>query len=483
MDRVLALWCGKGQEAPAHPHRTRMSGAPGRRNIIRDMISFHTGAQASFSAVAEELLRDIKAYPSPTPPGGQGKRFDIHPSAVVGPGEIIGTPQMTEGEVDGVGNETGRFWSSSGQRVGWTGDAFQKMKRLAERIATTKELKGLVSDGFVLNKVFDWLCQTLDGKRSDSISDFICQRCEDEIEDHEIYVPLFRTYSSVDFKIGDVEFKSITKELLDGCFPRKPLDDPEMEKRVRQHENNTRAKYQASLAACVRVRAEKEKASQLALEEALTATALLRFLSVANWTSKIKSYVLPSGMENSASWHSFHLVNGAITSLSSTSLNEGPHQWVVDDVPAQMSGIIELLSDLAQSQKSDLRKTIFDAMLIYSRNSTTTGPADKLVFILVALESVLLKDSSEPIQGNLGERMAFLIGNSLPERQEIVRTVRKTYAMRSEFIHCGQSIDDLEIFDRFLLYAWSTFLKLLQVRDQFKTRLDLLAKLDEMKLS
>jgi hypothetical protein len=79
--------------------------------------------------------------------------------------------------------------------------------------------------------------------------------------------------------------------------------------------------------------------------------------------------------------------------------------------------------------------------------------------------------------------MAFLIGNSLPERQEIVRTVRKTYAMRSEFIHCGQSIDDLEIFDRFLLYAWSTFLKLLQVRDQFKTRLDLLAKLDEMKLS
>jgi Apea-like HEPN len=447
------------------------------------MISFHSAAQASFSASAEELLREVKAYAAVGQCADKGKGFDIHPVAVIGPEEMIGIPRLTQSQVDGTGNETGRFWSSSGQCVGWAGDAFQKMKHLAEEIATSKELHGLVSEAFILDQIFAWLCQTLDRKCSDPISDFISKRCEDAITDHEIYVPLCGTYSSVDFRIGNVDFKSITKELLDGWFPSKPMGNPEMEKRVRQLEHDTRAKFQASLAACVRVRAEDKKASQVALEKSLTATALLRFLSAANWTPKIKSYTLPLGMENSATWHSFHLVNGTITSLSSTVISEGPHEWVVDEARARMSGVIELLSDLSEGEKTDFRKTIFDAMLIYSRNSTTTDPADKLVFVLVALESVLLKDSSEPIQGNLGERMAFLIGTSLPERQEIVRTVKKIYAMRSKFIHHGQSIDDLEVFDRFLLYAWSSFLRLLNLRDHFKTRMDLLAKLDEMKLS
>jgi Apea-like HEPN len=121
--------------------------------------------------------------------------------------------------------------------------------------------------------------------------------------------------------------------------------------------------------------------------------------------------------------------------------------------------------------------------LIYSRNSITTDPASKLVFILAALESILLKDSSEPIQGNLAERMAFIVGPSLAKRKEIVNIVKKTYGMRSKFIHHGETIDDLTVLDEFLGYAWLTFATLLEQRNQFGTRLDLITKLDEMKLS
>jgi hypothetical protein len=271
--------------------------------------------------------------------------------------------------------------------------------------------------------------------------------------------------------------------ILDGWFPNATLDDPEMEKRVRSVENQTRAKFQATLAACIKIRAERKAACRYALEKALTATALLRFLSPANFTSRVKSYALPLGMENTLVWHRFHLQDGVIKELAADHIYEGPHEWIIDEMRPELIGILQLLSDLAKVQETDLSKTLLDAMLIYSRNSTTTEPADKLVFILVALESMLLRDTSEQVQSNLGERMAFLVGESLEDKKKIVATVKATYAMRSKFIHHGQDIDDLEIFDAFLGYAWSAFLKLLTLRNSFKTRFDLLNKLDEMKLS
>jgi hypothetical protein len=339
-----------------------------------------------------------------------------------------------------------------------------------------------VSEGFILDQVFSWLCETLERKRADSIGEFISQRCDAEIADHEIWIPLYRTYSSTDLKIGDVEFKSITRELLDAWFGR-PVADPRMQERVKQLEHMTRSKHQASLAACINVRAEKEKAFQLAIEKALTAIGLLRFLSVANWSCSIKSYTLPFGMQNAESWCSFEMASGRIESYGTKAVNQGPDAWIVDDMRQRFPDVLGLLSDLAGPAETEFHRTLFDAMLIYSRNSTTTDPASKLVFILVALESVFLKDSSEPIQGNLGERIAFMIGNTLEERRDIVMTVRKTYGMRSGFIHHGHSLDDIEVFERFLGYAWSCLLELLRLRDKFTTRFELLGKLDDMKLS
>ncbi len=392
------------------------------------MIVFHPGAESSFTAAAQELLQGVRAYPPSEKL--KGANFPIHPAAVIEQRDIIGTIRVTDRMVDFTGSEIGRFWNLDGQRFGWAGEEFQKLKRLAERIAKSIEPQALVSEAFILDQVFAWLCESLEGKRSDPIADFVAVRCDEAIEDHEIYVPLCRTYSSAGFEIGDVQFRSISKQLLDGWFPSKPLGDPEMEQRVRILENQTRASYQATLAACVKVRAEKAAASQFALERAVTASAFLRFLSTANWTSKMRSFAMPFGMENGAAWHSFRLKDGVIRELSSAVIWEGPPDWVIDDARGRLPGLLEAISDLAKIQNTEFRKSLLEAMLIYSRNSLTTDPANKLVFILVALESVLLKNANEPILGNLAERMAFLIGASLEDRKKIVSLVKKTYAQR-----------------------------------------------------
>jgi hypothetical protein len=443
------------------------------------MFEFHPKAQESFSNKAVEILQSVKSFPLVQ---GVAKDFEIHPSAVIDGTEMIGEPRITERELDLFGIEIGRMWTHASGRFGWSGEAYQKIKLLAETIARITQLNGLVSEEFIFDEIFDWLCQTSEGTRSDSISQFILSRCIDEIKDHTIYVPLCRVHSSKGFKIGDVEFKTITKKFLDDWFSNKPSDNPVMAERVAQLEHQTRAKYQGHIAACIEIRAEGKKASQLALSKTLMASALLRIISPANWTSKIKSYALPIGMENTEVWHSFTLV-GYQKIITSDTYSKGPYEWVLDEPIEKMGNILESLSQLYSGQKTEFQRVLFDAILIYSRNSTTTDPADKLVFVLVSLESILLKDANEPIQSNLGERMAFLIGQSLDDRKKIVDIAKKTYAIRSRFIHHGQGIEELNTLDQFLFFAWLTFVRLIEIKDNIQTRHELIVRLDEMKLS
>lgn len=102
---------------------------------------------------------------------------------------------------------------------------------------------------------------------------------------------------------------------------------------------------------------------------------------------------------------------------------------------------------------------------------------------VVALESMLLKDASEPIVKNIGERMAFLIRDTLDARKLIVANVNETYQLRSAFIHHGESVEDLATVERFLGYAWETFRRLLERIGRHDTRALLIQELDDRKLS
>ena len=106
---------------------------------------------------------------------------------------------------------------------------------------------------------------------------------------------------------------------------------------------------------------------------------------------------------------------------------------------------LEILSDLLiKDNKSQFEKVSLEAFFIYSRCTTVKDPADKLVYILVALESLFLKNNTEPIQQNLAERIAFLIEKTVEGRMKIIKEVKNAYEIRSSFVHHGASIEDYE---------------------------------------
>jgi hypothetical protein len=60
-----------------------------------------------------------------------------------------------------------------------------------------------------------------------------------------------------------------------------------------------------------------------------------------------------------------------------------------------------------EDKLSRFKQRVRSSILAYSKGITLHDINDRLVYTLSSLEGLLLKNSSEPIQQNLGERMAF----------------------------------------------------------------------------
>ncbi len=446
-------------------------------------VEFHEQAAERFSQLAQDLLSRVRTFGGVERPHPQNS--EIHPVATITEQDVKDVT-IQESLVNLVGEEGGRFWESGGYRVGWQGADFEAIKQLASKLENSTPLKGRVSTSFVLAEVFAWLRGTLEKKRTESLTDYIGARCTAEIKDYELWIPVYRTYSARDFSIGDVQFRKISAPILDRWYEHIPESARKPE--VVATLNRERSMLQGTLAACIKVRAEFEKAKETAHAAADEAIALLRFLSPVNWTCRIVSHCLPMGRENTRTTVTLVINNGEIGSLNKATVEEGPAGWNIDEArqTSLTTGALEKLHKLALHRTdTDFRADVYGALQLHARHSVATEIAHKIVFVVAAAESLLLRDSSEPIQKNLGERMAFLIGSTLTERKAIVKNVDHFYQIRSGLIHHGREVqpEERDVIDTFFLSVWLSFARLLTYVDQFQSRKDMFEMLEDLKLS
>jgi hypothetical protein len=130
---------------------------------------------------------------------------------------------------------------------------------------------------------------------------------------------------------------------------------------------------------------------------------------------------------------------------------------------------LDILSNvLLQAEKSDFQNQVLNSLFIYSQSALAVDVEDKLIYVLVAVESILLRDANEPIQQNIGERMAFLLENTADKRKAIIKNVKEVYAVRSKFIHHGQTIDEMELITTFMSNTYRFFLVLIMNINKYK---------------
>lgn len=447
-------------------------------------LELHPDAVRNFNDKAKALLLELSIAPK-TQEKISAATFkpDIYIAKHLTEKDIIG--EIRVGMVDGFGNEVGKFFAAGNVLMGLKDDGFLKLKRLSEDMHRIKALSDRVSVKFITDTIFEWMKNKYRNTTDLSMTDFVLRKCEEELKEIEIWIPVALLLIQSEIKLGNIIFKTISRELIDSWSTAWKSNNPEHGDKVDQLFDEKREKLQGYAAATIKLSAEPERAYEIAQEEAERAISLLRVFSAACFSPSGVSYCTMIGRENIESKLYFILSEGQLRGMSDGFVSSDLKPWLLDNIfLSKINPYLDLLDKvLMREEMTDFQETSLDALSLYSKSSLSKAVADKLIYILIALEYILLKNENEPIMQNIGERIAFFISDKKEERKQIINRVKIIYALRSKFIHHGQSIDDMQTMERFMLDAWLFFQMLILNINRFKTKEQFITSLEEVKLS
>jgi len=446
-------------------------------------IEFHPNAARRFDELGNELRGRVVACGDVE---SKKPRFhpELYPMADIGKDDVIGEVRVTRSIVNGMDEETGRIFEKNNSKLGLIDEGYKTLTKLATQLQTTAVLRDTVTVEFVRDLVFDWVARYHGHSDSPSLTEFVVQEASVNIKDYEIWIPIHQFYLEKPLSIGGVVFQAVTGSMMEVWQAKAKAQGPENEVFAQEFVNRVRSRIQGCAAASVSVRAEKKRAMEIARLRTKRAVAFLRFFSPVNWTPKRRSYCVPLGSENVEQATELFIENGKILNRTRGILDGSQKGWVLantllDEFPGLLTQLSRLL---AEEKLTGYQETLRDALLLYSRHSLAAEPADKLVYIMVALESVLIQNETEPITKNLGERMAFPIGKDVVGRRAVIVNVSETYKLRSRFVHHGDSIGDLETLSTFMINAWTCLHNLIFHQDRLSTKEELITTLENRKL-
>jgi len=237
--------------------------------------------------------------------------------------------------------------------------------------------------------------------------------------------------------------------------------------------------------------AEPIKAVEIAIQHTEEALDVLRYFSPANRYPSTPEFCSVAGREPVSRPKHLILRSGYLISAGTTITNlRARHPWRIDGVLlSKMRGVgfdtLASLLDKPAGDKTELQKDFVMALAIYSKSCIAQSLTDKLLYAVLTLESVLLKDESESLQKHIGERMAFMIGKSLEARIEIVNNYKKAYALRSRAAHHGRQVkkEELDVLEQFIPNTWFTLNWIVERLEQFNTKQEMIEHVDDIKFS
>ncbi len=452
-------------------------------------LDLHPQAANNFNVKAEGLLAELVSVPRPARRGHQGPLDpDVHVAASFGPENIIGDIETRH--IDYSGNEVAKSFEEGGRLVGLSGDGYKNLVRIAEGIHKVRQLHDAVSLQLLVDLIFEWATLRRQGAAAPSMTDYVLRECEKRLEDVEVWVPVYMLHVQSPLTVGRVTLREITRAMLDEWHGRLLTGVPEEKRAVAAHHlSKERSEFQGFAAATLRLHAEPERAAEIALEEAEQALALLRFFAPASFNPKYTSYCVPLGMQHVESSEYLTVKNGRITSHSTGVVDGREPAWALSTkkiAELRANGIDALNEMVNNPRRTEFQNDLLAALRMYAKSSLAKDFADRLVYILVALESMFLRGSNEPIVDNISERMAFFAGRTVAERRAVVSNVKKAYALRSAFVHHGREIgvDEVATLEEFMVTAWRCMQGLIGYAvDASATMVKLLDTLEDMKLS
>lgn len=441
----------------------------------------HPKAAEALNETAETLVRMVRVMPRDGPDGG------VVPPVFAPKLEDIKQLVAVSHVDPETGEICGRWFESADGMRGLDNVRCDRLNDVAAKLARQEPFRRRVSDRFIADEIFGWVARRFRGAEPRSAAEALCEAAEAAVEEREIWVPIASLHVEAPVQIGNVRFQTVTPEMFDRWTEAVVELQPDHEEAVRAWFLRERKPAQGYAVGVVRLTAEQEHAKRVAMMETERSLSVLRAFSPSVLSAQAAPCV-PRGQERHPTRHWWEFDDG-IPRFASEVIDQVSQPWLLQAAyfkELQQLGIGHMSSLLTQERLKPFETDVLAAFELYARSPLTDTITDRIVYVTVSLESILLKNSSEPIQSNLGERLAFCIGRNLQERKRIVRNLKNVYETRSRFLHHGKAgKEERECRDEFLINAWSFFCQLAQSvgTKRFKTKSEFLEALDDRRLT
>ena len=451
----------------------------------RIVDAFHPEASENFNGKAAALVGDLPEDVIRPQSGVETFQPDLPISGHLTADDIVGVSTQTLPDADG--HEIARALFSSEGAIRLDGATHDRFMALVRAIHSTKFMRESVSFDSVADWVGGWLLAAKLGHDVGDVCSHVSRLRAETVREFRVIVPLCEPYIESRFNVGESLVRPLTRDEVAGYF-KLPPDTPEETRAAGETVMKARRKlWQARTAVVIDVTAEAQHAFEVAWDRANIVAAMLRLFSKGIFFPTTPSNCVPLGLARQPKRIAIavHPDDGVAYNEMFTS-PDVLENWRLSDGMIQQD--LPYLTALARLQDSPrptpFQQDLLKAVLLYSRAALSEEVTEKLIHIFAALESLLLKSDSEPVQSALSERVAFVIGDSADAREAIAQSVKRVYAHRSKFVHHGLAPErrkDLEEVKQLQLHVWKFFVQVVMAQDKYEGKTDFLRSIEKRK--
>jgi hypothetical protein len=371
----------------------------------------------------------------------------------------------------------------SGQMVQFIGGDFLEFSRFAERVQDRAEFRNLVSIAATREVLARWIQLRLQVTMKREFMEFYLEWVRNNVAEQTIVLPIYDVVFDGALEVHGVRIRNLSAQEFRDWYTRRPelngdnAADPEFLDWNREIADRA--------AAFVTLLAEPQRAEEIAFERVDRVLSILRSYSPAMLSPEARSFCTIYGMEHRESRLVISIPLSGPMRLRQEPLGGGT-RWHLDGKALQdlvNMAFYETCELLELASPTEFQSRVARSIELYSLAALEHRLESKLLFILSAIEHLLLMDYNEPIAANLARRFAYYVGETLVIRRTIQRRIKEIYTKRSNFVHHGSSIDDLLLVKAFLRDAWSFFRRVAHEANRYPSKVSFLTSMEDEMLA
>ena len=447
------------------------------------MLILNDDARRHFDDLARKILKLTKPRPPAQRSQPEPVTRDEREVRVLSASDII-PESLRMSLVDFRGKRSGLFFQAGDTSYAVEDEAMELFEKLVALLCRQRHLRQAVGPRLLSDALEDWLKGQLEGAVTREFSDWLFSRANASLEARTVAVPIenFQSESPFDFAGVRFDHSVMTKDMFDKVERDWITAKPDLEAEIRSASRRHRRWFQGQTCGVVTREADPDWAATGAAEMVDRALSAIRLFSPSAFVPGYKSFVGRVGRVLVPGDVTCEVVDGLPACITNAAADGyAQTQWFWSDEDRRRAirvGLEDFERLLLKDALTELEAAVLRAVELLDDSVCCNELEKRSALAFTAAESLLVRNTSEPVQVMLGLRCGHLTRQDPDDRMWVDRTIKEAYALRSGYLHRGRrKIDEKALSDLHCvlvdtLAAVSRLTPSLKTREKFFEHLD-----------